>query len=86
MDKALVFGTKDCRFESCQGHSCTRRRQKARIDRLCLVILSATSSRPGAVDARDLHKDSSMGDRSGRRRTGASDGTSAAWVGAGCRR
>ena len=86
MDKALVFGTKDYRFESCQGHSCIRRRQKARIDRLCLVILSATSSRPGAVDARDLHKDSSMGDRSGRLRTGASDGTSAAWVGAGCRR
>ena len=23
MDKALVFGTKDCRFESCQGHGCT---------------------------------------------------------------
>ena len=23
MDKALVFGTKDCRFESCQGHSLT---------------------------------------------------------------
>ena len=22
MDKALVFGTKDCRFESCQGHEC----------------------------------------------------------------
>ena len=22
MDKALVFGTKDCRFESCQGHCC----------------------------------------------------------------
>ena len=22
MDKALVFGTKDCRFESCQGHTC----------------------------------------------------------------
>ena len=22
MDKALVFGTKDCRFESCQGHFC----------------------------------------------------------------
>ena len=22
MDKALVFGTKDCRFESCQGHYC----------------------------------------------------------------
>ena len=22
MDKALVFGTKDCRFESCQGHLC----------------------------------------------------------------
>ena len=21
MDKALVFGTRDCRFESCQGHS-----------------------------------------------------------------
>ena len=21
MDKALVFGTKDCRFESCQGHT-----------------------------------------------------------------
>jgi hypothetical protein len=21
MDKAFVFGTKDCRFESCQGHS-----------------------------------------------------------------
>ena len=21
MDKALVFGTKDCRFESCQGHA-----------------------------------------------------------------
>jgi hypothetical protein len=21
MDKALIFGTKDCRFESCQGHS-----------------------------------------------------------------
>ena len=20
MDKALVFGTRDCRFESCQGH------------------------------------------------------------------
>ena len=20
MDKALVFGTKDCRYESCQGH------------------------------------------------------------------
>ena len=20
MDKALVFGTKDCRLESCQGH------------------------------------------------------------------
>ena len=23
MDKALVFGTKDCRFESCQGHGLT---------------------------------------------------------------
>ena len=23
MDKALVFGTKDCRFESCQGHAIT---------------------------------------------------------------
>ena len=23
MDKALVFGTKDCRFESCQGHTST---------------------------------------------------------------
>jgi hypothetical protein len=23
MDKALVFGTKDCRFESCQGHVVT---------------------------------------------------------------
>ena len=22
MDKALVFGTKDCRLESCQGHIC----------------------------------------------------------------
>ena len=22
MDKALVFGTKDCRLESCQGHGC----------------------------------------------------------------
>ena len=22
MDKALVFGTKDCRLESCQGHAC----------------------------------------------------------------
>ena len=22
MDKALVFGTKDCRFESCQGQAC----------------------------------------------------------------
>ena len=22
MDKALVFGTKDCKFESCQGHFC----------------------------------------------------------------
>ena len=22
MDKALVFGTKDCRFESCQGQCC----------------------------------------------------------------
>ena len=22
MDKAVVFGTKDCRFESCQGHIC----------------------------------------------------------------
>ena len=22
-DKALVFGTKDCRFESCQGHACS---------------------------------------------------------------
>ena len=21
MDKSLVFGTKDCRFESCQGHA-----------------------------------------------------------------
>ena len=21
MDKALIFGTKDCRFESCQGHT-----------------------------------------------------------------
>ena len=25
MDKALVFGTKDCRFESCQGHRCQGR-------------------------------------------------------------
>ena len=25
MDKALVFGTKDCRFESCQGHLCIHR-------------------------------------------------------------
>jgi hypothetical protein len=24
MDKALVFGTKDCRFESCQGHHVVR--------------------------------------------------------------
>ena len=23
MDKALVFGTKDCRFESCQDHYCS---------------------------------------------------------------
>ena len=28
MDKALVFGTKDCRFESCQGHlACARLKQ-----------------------------------------------------------
>ena len=27
MDKALVFGTKDCRFESCQGHCVAIRRQ-----------------------------------------------------------
>ena len=25
MDKALVFGTKDCSLESCQGHSFTQR-------------------------------------------------------------
>ena len=30
MDKALVFGTKDCRFESCQGH-------------IALAMLPATS-------------------------------------------
>ena len=31
MDKALVFGTKDCRFESCQGHAflATEATQKA---------------------------------------------------------
>ena len=29
MDKALVFGTKDCRFESCQGHWRTTRRWRA---------------------------------------------------------
>ena len=33
MDKALVFGTKDCRFKSCQGHSvlgCFAPRTRAR--------------------------------------------------------
>ena len=29
MDKALVFGTKDCRFQSCQGHARFKRRHKA---------------------------------------------------------
>ena len=28
MDKALVFGTKDCRFKSCQGHWTIHTRQK----------------------------------------------------------
>ena len=29
MDKALVFGTKDCRLESCQGHALANRMRKA---------------------------------------------------------
>ena len=29
MDKALVFGTKDCRFESCQGHARFKKKHKA---------------------------------------------------------
>ena len=80
MDKALVFGTKDCRFESCQGHSCTHNRQKAHTDRLCLAISSTAPSGPGAVDARVLHKGSCMGDQGGKRRAGTSDGTPAAWM------
>ena len=28
MDKALVFGTKDCRFESCQGQNRKKRKKK----------------------------------------------------------
>ena len=30
MDKALVFGTKDCRFESCQGHAPLPARERMR--------------------------------------------------------
>ena len=40
MDKALVLGTKDCRFESCQGHFSGASIRHSR-------ILSAASSRPG---------------------------------------
>ena len=40
MDKALVFGTKDCRFETCQGQSyCQRRLGDAlRLNCECLTV------------------------------------------------
>ena len=42
MDKALVFGTKDCRFESCQGHY-------ARVLRAPIRLALASLSEPNSA-------------------------------------
>ena len=46
MDKALVFGTKDCRFESCQGHAFVGKASFAR------ALLSAACGASGKTKAR----------------------------------
>ena len=54
MDKALVFGTKDCRFESCQGHSrlAPSRRAAVALETRVRGLAAATARR--GVSARDL--------------------------------
>ena len=44
MDKALAFGTKDCRLESCQGHT---------FRRVCTYVFSLCSSIVGRGGDRD---------------------------------
>ena len=48
MDKALVFGTKDCRFESCQGHG------SATTDGLAHMSSSHRSSALASKRCRDV--------------------------------
>ena len=42
MDKVLVFGTKDCRFESCQGHLTIAIVTKPRLVHVFVNIMQAT--------------------------------------------
>ena len=51
MDKALVFGTKDCRFESCQGHMVSRPRREMDIRKCSCGAHMAWCSRLGALDS-----------------------------------
>jgi hypothetical protein len=53
MDKALVFGTKDCRFESCQGHSRLAASQRAAVALATRVRGLAPGTARRGVSARE---------------------------------
>ena len=50
MDKALVFGTKDCRLESCQGHICYWHRAAHHRRRIGFSLASRASGRGKRAD------------------------------------
>ena len=62
MDKALVFGTKDCRFESCQGQ--TRKlgcRLSSRPALWCPIVQSSIVYAQHAYDTHNFRSEWCMG-------------------------
>ena len=59
MDKALVFGTKDCRFESCQGHGRARSCRNTGICEVrcarCRVLLRQRYNSARKLNSADPH-------------------------------
>ena len=78
MDKVLVFGTKDCRFESCQGHLMTARlAQSAERKALNLVVVGSIKPHGGCflrAVSFVFFLNVFVGGRASRRRLGAQAG------------
>ena len=55
MDKALAFGTKDCRLESCQGHICYWHRAAHHRRRIGFSLASRASGQTTGSEQHHLH-------------------------------